>query len=62
MKRDTTPARAAADSDAGGEGRAGERLTDRSARFVETLMQKLARHDRGAERLAAVLRRDRGNG
>lgn len=39
----------------GGEGRAGERLPERSARFVEKLMEKLARHNRDAEHLAQAM-------
>jgi hypothetical protein len=46
--------------DAGdGEGRADERLSDRSARFVEKLMEKLARHNRDAEQLAEAIRHKR---
>jgi hypothetical protein len=42
-------------TDAGGEGRAGERLSERSTRLVEKLKKKLARHNRGAEQLAEAL-------
>jgi hypothetical protein len=41
--------------DSGGEGRAGERLSERSARIVAKLMEKLARHDRDAEQLAEAM-------
>ena len=51
MKRDT----ALWDGQSGGEGRAAERLSERSARFVEKLMEKLARHNRGAEQLAEAM-------
>lgn len=37
------------------EGRAGEWLSERSARFVEKLMDKLARHNRDAEQLAEAM-------
>jgi len=58
MKRDTTLWN---DPDSGGEGGAGERLSERSARFVETLMDKLARHGRCAEQLAEATRTKRRN-
>ena len=51
MKRDTS----LWDGQNGGEGRAAERLSERSARFVEKLMEKLARHNRGAEQLAQAM-------
>ncbi len=57
MKRDTTSWNPA---EAGGEGGAGERLSERSARFLEKLMDKLARHGRDAEQLAAAMRNKRG--
>ncbi len=41
--------------DRGSEGRAGERLSERSTRFVEKLMEKLARHNRDAEQLAEAM-------
>lgn len=42
-----------------GAGRAAERLSERSARFVEKLMEKLARHNRGAEQLAEAMQERR---
>jgi hypothetical protein len=46
----------------GGEGRAGERLTERSARFVEKLVEKLARHNRDAAQLAEAMHHRRRDG
>lgn len=51
MKRENT----IWNGDEGGEGRAGERLPERSTRFVEKLMEKLARHNRDAEQLAEAM-------
>lgn len=45
-----------------GEGRARERLPEHSARFVEKLMEKLARHNRDAEQLAEAMQHQRQNG
>jgi hypothetical protein len=43
------------DGDTGGEGRAGELCSERSDRFVEKLMERLARHNREAEQLAEAM-------
>lgn len=51
MKRENT----LWNGDDGGEGGAGERLSERSTRFVEKLMEKLARHNRDAEQLAEAM-------
>lgn len=55
MKRESTPWNA---REAGSEGRA-EGLSERSARYVEKLMQRLARHEGDAEQLAEAMRRKR---
>lgn len=39
----------------GGEGRAGEGLSERSSHFLEKIMERLARHNRDADELAEAM-------
>ena len=43
----------------GGEGRAGEGLSERSTRFLEKLRERLARHNRDAEEFAEAMQNRR---
>ncbi len=43
----------------GGEGRAGDPLSERASRLLDRLTAKLARHNREAEQLADAMRQPR---